>query len=92
MNERLSFNELKALLQTLNSNVRDVHWIVREPVLGTLAHQAWRAAFVRARVAEAFVLLAAVLRAAAPRLAATPRRPTALFILVFPDSQAVPLA
>ena len=35
--DKAEFEKLKALLQTLNSNVRDVHWIVREPVLGTLA-------------------------------------------------------
>ena len=34
--DKAEFEKLKALLQTLNSNVRDVHWIVREPVLGTL--------------------------------------------------------
>ncbi|WP_010462071.1 hypothetical protein [Acidovorax radicis] len=35
--DKAEFEKLKALLQALNSNVRDVHWIVREPVLGTLA-------------------------------------------------------
>ncbi|MBT9443890.1 MAG: hypothetical protein IV087_18585 [Acidovorax sp.] len=35
--DKAEFEKLKALLQTLNSNVRDVHWIVREPVLGALA-------------------------------------------------------
>ncbi|MBU0892309.1 MAG: hypothetical protein KKH21_15720 [Gammaproteobacteria bacterium] len=35
--DKAEFEKLKALLQTLNNHVRDVHWIVREPVLGTLA-------------------------------------------------------
>jgi hypothetical protein len=35
--EQAEFEKLKALLQTLNGNVRDVHWIVRQPVAGTLA-------------------------------------------------------
>lgn len=32
--DKAEFDKLKALLQTLNRNVRDVHWIVREPVPG----------------------------------------------------------
>ena len=35
--DKAEFEKLKALLQTLNSNVRDVYWMVREPVLGTFA-------------------------------------------------------
>lgn len=35
--DKAEFDTLKALLQTLNSNVRDVHWIVREPVPGAQA-------------------------------------------------------
>ena len=35
--DKAEFEKLKALLQTLNSNVRDVHWIVREPVPGAQA-------------------------------------------------------
>ena len=35
--DKAEFDRLKALLQTLNSNVRDVHWIVREPVPGAQA-------------------------------------------------------
>lgn len=35
--DKAEFEKLKVLLQALNSNVRDVHWIVREPVLGALA-------------------------------------------------------
>lgn len=35
--DKAEFDTLKALLQTLNSNVRDVHWIVREPVPGARA-------------------------------------------------------
>lgn len=35
--DKAEFDKLKALLQTLNRNVRDVHWIVREPVPGALA-------------------------------------------------------
>ena len=34
---KAEFDKLKALLQPLNSNVRDVYWVVREPVRGTLA-------------------------------------------------------
>lgn len=35
--DKAEFDKLKALLQTLNRNVRDVHWIVREPVPGAKA-------------------------------------------------------
>ena len=35
--DKAEFDKIKALLQTLNSNVRDVHWIVREPVPGAQA-------------------------------------------------------
>jgi hypothetical protein len=35
--DQAEFEKLKGLLQTLNRNVRDVHWIVRRPVAGTLA-------------------------------------------------------
>ncbi|KZT16749.1 hypothetical protein A1D30_07765 [Acidovorax sp. GW101-3H11] len=35
--DKAEFDKLKALLPTLNSNVRDVHWIVREPVPGAQA-------------------------------------------------------
>ena len=35
--DKAEFDKLKALLQTLNSNVRDVHWVVREPVPGAQA-------------------------------------------------------
>lgn len=35
--DKAEFDKLKALLQTLNSNVRDVHWIVRDPVPGAQA-------------------------------------------------------
>lgn len=35
--DKAEFDTLKALLQTLNRNVRDVHWIVREPVPGAKA-------------------------------------------------------
>ncbi|RZI99639.1 MAG: hypothetical protein EOO54_27785, partial [Haliea sp.] len=35
--EKAEFEHLKALLQTLNGNVRDVYWIVREPVQGHVA-------------------------------------------------------
>jgi hypothetical protein len=35
--DKAEFDRLKALLQTLNDNVRDVYWIVREPVAGALA-------------------------------------------------------
>ena len=31
------FQKLKTLLQTLNRNVRDVYWIVRQPVAGAMA-------------------------------------------------------
>jgi len=35
--DKAEFDKLKALLQTLNSNVRDVHWVVRDPVPGAQA-------------------------------------------------------
>ncbi|MCI5067390.1 hypothetical protein [Acidovorax sp.] len=35
--DQAEFEKLKTLLQTLNRNVRDVHWIVRQPVAGSLA-------------------------------------------------------
>lgn len=35
--DKAEFDRLKALLQTLNSNVRDVHWVVRDPVPGAQA-------------------------------------------------------
>ncbi len=35
--DKAEFEKLKALLQSLNDNVRDVYWIVREPVQGKLA-------------------------------------------------------
>lgn len=35
--DKAEFDKLKALLQTLNSNVRDVHWVVRDPVPGVQA-------------------------------------------------------
>jgi hypothetical protein len=35
--DQAEFEKLKGLLQTLNRNVRDVHWIVRRPVAGTSA-------------------------------------------------------
>lgn len=35
--DKTEFDRLKALLQTLNSNVRDVHWVVRDPVPGAQA-------------------------------------------------------
>lgn len=35
--EKAEFEQLKALLQTLNDNVRDVYWVVREPVQGQVA-------------------------------------------------------
>jgi hypothetical protein len=35
--DKAEFEQLKALLQSLNDNVRDVYWIVREPVLGAKA-------------------------------------------------------
>ena len=35
--DKAEFDKLKALLETLNSNVRDVHWVVRDPVPGAQA-------------------------------------------------------
>lgn len=35
--DKAEFDKLKALLQTLNSNVHDVHWVVRDPVSGAQA-------------------------------------------------------
>lgn len=35
--DKAEFEKLNALLISLNGNVRDVYWTVREPVLGTLA-------------------------------------------------------
>ena len=35
--EKAEFEQLKAQLQALNDNVRDVYWIVREPVQGQIA-------------------------------------------------------
>lgn len=37
--EKAEFENLQALLRQLNNNVRDVYWIVREPVSGELALQ-----------------------------------------------------
>ena len=35
--DKAEFEQLKTLLRSLNRNVRDVHWIVREPVPGARA-------------------------------------------------------
>jgi len=35
--DKAEFDRLKTLLQSLNDNVRDVYWIVREPVSGNVA-------------------------------------------------------